>query len=147
MDSAWKFLTVIVAVVGAWIAYRQHFLAREKFKLDLFEKRFAVFSAVRTFLSHIMSEGKLDYGSLATFRGATAEASFLFGDDMTSYIGEIDTRAMRMKKLAISYKDMPIGDQRSQLVEEESQELVWLIDQLPMLKSKFEPYLKFRLWH
>lgn len=37
--------TVIVAVVGAYIAFQQFWLASERLNRDLFEKRFSVFAA------------------------------------------------------------------------------------------------------
>ncbi|MBI4190997.1 MAG: hypothetical protein HY525_10725 [Betaproteobacteria bacterium] len=45
----WKLLTLLVAVFATYVAYRQYALGRERFKLDLFEKRFAVFAATRRF--------------------------------------------------------------------------------------------------
>jgi hypothetical protein len=53
MDNFWKFATVAVAVVTLYIAFQQFWLAKEKLKLDLFEKRFAVFAAARDFLSKV----------------------------------------------------------------------------------------------
>ena len=43
----WKLLTILIAIFLPYVAYRQYRLDREKFKLDLFEKRFAVFVATR----------------------------------------------------------------------------------------------------
>jgi hypothetical protein len=47
------FLTFAVAAIVALITYKQFRLEREKFKLDLFDKRFAVFfSGERIFEIH-----------------------------------------------------------------------------------------------
>jgi hypothetical protein len=54
-------------------------LRRERFKLDLFEKRFKVFSGARTFLSQIMREGQLkDLNPLWEYRAAIGEATLFF---------------------------------------------------------------------
>lgn len=43
-DDVWKILTLLVAGDVAFIGYLKFYLAREKLKLDLFEKRFSVFA-------------------------------------------------------------------------------------------------------
>jgi len=48
------FLTIIVGILVAFIAYRQFVLVNEKFKLDLFEKRFAIYLGVESFLAYII---------------------------------------------------------------------------------------------
>lgn len=61
----WKLTTVVLAIFAAYIAYQQYRLGREKFKLDLFEKRFAVFSGTRRFHTHILTDSDLkDYNYL-----------------------------------------------------------------------------------
>ena len=148
MDSVWKTITFLLATAGAYVAYQQFRLSKEKFKLDLFEKRFAVFAGVRSFLSEILREGRMkDYNPLFAFRAATAEASFLFGEDVTSYIDEIDKRALKMHSLNIRYQSNQATEDRPRNLDEATKELEWLIDQLPLLKVKFAPYLKFEQWH
>ena len=41
------FLTPLIAIIVAYIAYRQHLTARAKLNLDLFEKRLAVYNQAR----------------------------------------------------------------------------------------------------
>jgi len=44
-------------------------------------------------------------------------------------------------------KPLPEGDERSRLASAESDELLWLSNQLGELKKEFAPYLKFTVWH
>jgi hypothetical protein len=83
-----KLTTVVLATVAAYVAYRQYQLGREKFKLDLFEKRFAVFAGTPS--------------------------------------------------------PLPVGTERTQLCHEIHENLGWLVDQLPELKKRFSPYMKFK---
>lgn len=147
MDDFWKFLTVIVACFGAYMAYQQFRLSREKFKLDLFEKRFSVFAGVRLFLSEVMRDGKTDLKAIFEYRASIAEASFLFEADVIDHLEEIYKRAVRMNTLDMKLKEVPVGEERNKLVAQEGEELTWLTDQLPVLKVKFERYLKFHVWH
>ena len=142
----WKFVTILIAIWASYIAYQQVRTAREKFKLDLFEKRFQVFSGARCLLSKILVTANVDLEALFEYRGAIAEASFLFGEDITEYLEEIYRRALRLHTLHQTMDPLPRGDERSRLASEISNELKWLNEQLPELKKRFAPYLKFAVW-
>lgn len=77
----WKLTTFIVAGFAAYIAYRQYRLGREKFKLDLFEKRFKVFAGVRLFLTHVLRNSNVTMENIWEYRAAIGEASFLFSGE------------------------------------------------------------------
>jgi hypothetical protein len=66
----------LVAAIVAWIAYQQFRLAREKFKLDLFEKRFAVYSAARKLLSIIAQKANIENKDLFEFLRDTHDSYF-----------------------------------------------------------------------
>lgn len=104
---------LLLAVVAAWIAYRQYSLGRAKFKLDLFEKRFVVFAATRKLLSEIARDARVSLGQLFEFRGGVAEASFLFGTDIADYLKVIDENTVQLHTLIEGPSPMPVGDQRS----------------------------------
>jgi hypothetical protein len=50
-------VTLVIGLIAAGIAYRQYRIARAKFKLDLFEKRHAVFLETWAFLSKFFRPG------------------------------------------------------------------------------------------
>jgi hypothetical protein len=52
-------ITAFTAVIVAIVAIQQFLLAKEKFKLDLFEKRYAVFKGTR------FETTKREYGRIA----------------------------------------------------------------------------------
>ena len=70
---------LLIAGAVALIAYRQYRLAGERFKLDMFEKRFAVYKAAQRFLTVIFRDAKVDLDKLFDFRRDTQDATFLFG--------------------------------------------------------------------
>lgn len=45
----------VIAAVGAWVALQQMHIARVKLQHDLYERRYAVFEAVRRFLDEAVS--------------------------------------------------------------------------------------------
>jgi len=67
----------IIAGIAAWIAFRQSQHARNKLKLDLFDKRMAVFGAVREALGDIARQGALtNEQQLFYLQGTRAPSSF-----------------------------------------------------------------------
>jgi hypothetical protein len=143
MDDAWKALAALVAVIAALIAYQQVLVARQRLKLDLFEKRFAVFAAVRRFLSLILQDARVNMEHFHQYRAAVAEADFLFEPDITSFLKEIDQRALKLWARHEGLKEVPVGDQRTKLVSESSEDLKWLIERLPLLRPTFSPCFAF----
>jgi hypothetical protein len=143
----WKLTTVVFAAFGVYLAYQQNRLGREKFKLDLFEKRFTVFAGTRTLLTEIMIAGTVkDLKPLWAYGAAIGEASFLFNDEVTEYLEEIYKRATVLYTHANIMDPLPVGDERSRLATLMSEDLTWLKDQLPELKNRFAPYMKFTVW-
>ena len=142
----WKLVTVLIAAFASYIAYRQWVLGREKFKLDLFEKRFAVFAATRKFLTHVLTAANVSIEQLFEYRAGIAEGTFLFDDDITDYLKSIDEKALRLHTTMEVMASLPVGDDRARASAEASDLIRWLTDQLPELKIRFAPYLKFRTW-
>jgi hypothetical protein len=140
------FLTFIIGGLVVFVARSQYLLARERFKLDLFEKRFAVYKGVQSFLTNIMRDAKVTIEILIQFRAKTQDSIFLFDDEITKYLKGVDEKALKFHEIAEELKDLPKGDQRSKLAKEHTKLLRWLFDQLPKLKDIFSPYLKFKKW-
>jgi hypothetical protein len=142
----WKLLTLLVAAFATYVAYRQYALGRERFKLDLFEKRFAVFAATRRLLSHVLHDADVSLEQLFEYRAGVAEATFLFDSDITDYLKSIDEKALRLRTIMETMKALPVGEARTKAAGEVSEATQWLTEQLPELKNRFSPYLKFRTW-
>lgn len=136
-------VTFIIGLVAASIAFLQWKLSRQRFKLDLFDKRYAVFQAVRKFLSVIFQDASFKDKDLFEFYAGTSDAAFLFNDDIPKYIDQIKEIALSMRTTSLKYDLLPVGEQRNKLVEEESKQLEWLIDQLTKSEEIFESYLGF----
>jgi hypothetical protein len=146
VEIFWKLLTVLIAALVAYVEYRQHRLGREKFKLDLFEKRFTVFAAARRLLTHVLCHGNVSREHFFEYRTSVGEATFLFESAITDYLDSIDKKALQLWTLTEEMKPLPVGEERSRVAGEISQTVGWLINQLPQLKIRFGPYLKFGTW-
>jgi hypothetical protein len=142
----WKLLTVLVAVFAVWIAFQQYQVARNKIKLDLFEKRFSVFVGTRKFLSLVLQKGDVALDDLFSYRASIAEADFLFEEELVKYLWQIDSRALGLHTTTETMRPLPVSDERSRLAQRWADEIGWLTGQLPELKKQFGPYMSFRKW-
>ena len=98
-------LTPTVAVLGSFIAYRQWRLAQNKLKLDLFDRRFSVYEAARTFLASIMTSGKAKDEEVFKFMVATREAKWLLNASVAEYLDkQLYHKAIVLQTLASERK-------------------------------------------
>lgn len=83
------FVALIIGLIAAWIAYHQYRVAHAKLKLDLFDKRYAIFLDTWKILSEVVSQGVQRTGGLSTpFNNNLPQAAFLFGPDVEAYLNK-----------------------------------------------------------
>ena len=146
MPAALSFITLLLAGIVTWVGYQQYLLARARFRLDLFDKRFAVYKATQKFLSTILGAARFEMEEFWQFRRDTQDAPFLFRVDIVEFLDAIDKAALDLRTAARSYEHLPVGDERTRLVNREAAVLKQLTDDLPRLRDVFAPYLSFRTW-
>ncbi|MBT9382747.1 hypothetical protein KM176_02635 [Pseudooceanicola sp. CBS1P-1] len=103
----------------------------------------ALFEGTRGFLSAILKEATFTDDELWEFTDVCQRARFLLSADTAKYLQVIRTRSLIMRTKQVQFKKLPVGPERSKLVDEEGAELKWLTDQLPLIFDVFTPYLKF----
>jgi hypothetical protein len=143
------FLSVITTIVGAavgWVGFQQFRLARERFKLDLFQKRFAIFEATQKFLP-VALYAPFTHEQLIKFMLDTDTAVFLFDDDIEKYLTEIQRRATNLWAIHEEQKDLePASPKRMELGRKREANRDELTELQNQLRDKFSPYLKFKNW-
>lgn len=135
--------TLIVGLSVAYVAWQQWNLSKAKLRLDLFDRRYKIYEATKTFLLQISSATTFSHLELVTFYAGTADAQFLFDSDVVDYLALIRKRAVGMTTHKKVYERLPEGEERSRHVEAEADDLVWLHEQLTAITKVFNPYLSF----
>ena len=133
----------IIAVFVAYIAYQQWRVNQASLRERLFERRIAVFKQTQTFLSEILRDAKCSDDNLLNFHDTPQIARFLFDKKMSDYLSEVRKRALKLRFYSAKLEALPVGDERSKMVDLEGEELKWLTDQLAVIFERFEPYLNF----
>lgn len=71
-------LTPITAVLALYIGFRQNRLQKEQLRLQLYERRAAVFRSYVDFLSRIVFANRVTDEDVVRYRSAIVDAQFLF---------------------------------------------------------------------
>lgn len=133
--------TLAVSAGVAYVAWKQWRVARNRFRLDLFDRRYKVYEAAREFLRAIQSEPQFQHQQLFAFDAGTADALFFFKADVVSYLKQLRSRALDLRELIRSGAAVPSGSQAVPHVDQEKNELLWFIEQNATITNKFTSYL------
>jgi len=139
-------VTLINALLVIIITIKQYYLSRDRFKYDLFEKRYNVYKASQVFLTKFFQKATVELEDLFNFRAGTQDATFLFKDDIAKYLKKIDSQALKLWEKKERIKDVHESKERSKIAEEITQLSGKLNGHLRELKKIFKPYLAFKKW-
>ena len=92
-------LTLILAGVTACFASVQHNLDKNRLRAELFDRRVAVYDAMKRFVSDIISSGTGEMKSLMEMLRETRHAQFLFksSDDISGFIFHFYKQGVELK--------------------------------------------------
>ena len=140
------FFTLCNALIVAIVAVGQYILSKEKFKFDMFNKRYGVYKNTQVFLTKIIRDAKIEMEDIFEFRAGTQDSVFFFKKDIPNYLKNIDNKALELWEIHKSLDGVPKGEERSKMCRKQTDLLNWLLKKLPELKDRFAPYLKFKTW-
>jgi hypothetical protein len=139
------FLTPVVAAIAVYIAYQQWQTNERKLKLDTYDRRLRVYRRLTEFLDLTTRDFKPDPREIGRFRGEVAEADFLFGPEIATYLAEVSSQASDSWRAHSAYRDstqeLPPGYNHQKVVEDMHERSSWLIKQHDVALAKFGKYL------
>lgn len=131
-----------IAFVGAFIAWQQVEIAREKLRHDAYDRRFKLYDAAGKFLAQIIKSAKIDGDDVREYREGIGEAVFLLDEETAAFLISIADRAQFAMVNQEEMDGMPSGPERSALARKKGETIQWMFQQFPILTSKFRPYLQ-----
>jgi hypothetical protein len=139
-------LTPLIAVIAAYIAYQQFRTNRNKLRLDLYDRRFSLYSAFADLCVSVGSSMKPGSEELNRFLQARHATQFLFGSQTAAYMETVRLKAVRLQYLDFQIRDggLPVGDDRTRAANEQSELALWFADQFEVSRSHFARYLRFK---
>jgi hypothetical protein len=134
--------TTMIALIVAYVAVQQWRVSRAKLKLDLFDRRYAIFMEVWKILSEVVHKGtrETNLGLFTPFNNLIPQAKFLFGEEIGQYLETLTTKWTRLHGIE--------GMQKQSTYAQEKYELTgWFKEQADNeVKRRFAPYLTFEKW-
>lgn len=145
--------SIILAIVAyiSWLQYqtnkRQQWVNEERFKLDLFKKRFKVFDATRNVILQIIDSSDIDKQKINEFRMNASDAGFLFNDKISEYLEEMFKKAVMLNSVVSESKAVRPGGRLEKLYKKQDEITKWFDSQSKEeVKKLFSPYLQFEVW-
>lgn len=139
-------LTPTIACFVAYIAWQQHRTARDKLRLDLFDRRYAIYRGLMKLFSQVNAYRTVTDDALSAFWSDTGQKRFLFGKDVRDYMDEVHAKAvdlLQARDLIDPERNVPDA-QRNKAIEESGELVIWFHEQMSgKAMAKFEPYLGF----
>ncbi|GAB3033886.1 hypothetical protein GCM10027285_15710 [Oleiagrimonas citrea] len=134
----------IIAAIAAWIAFRQSQIARNKLKLDLFDKRMEVYSAVREALGCITRQGNLTQEQQLQYLQGTRTARWVFGIEVAHYLDEALWHKIVDLELHNTMSKEPSGPERTKHIQKRAEVFKWLVQQYKDFDALVAEYLELR---
>ncbi|WP_133717092.1 hypothetical protein [Methylocaldum gracile] len=136
-------LTPTVAFFGIFIAFRQWRTAQNKLKLELFDRRLAVYEVALKFIAAITAHGKVKDDELFQFLSGVREAKWLLSVEIAEYLDkELYRNAVDLHCLEEELQEMPHSEQRKTNIHKQAEIKKWFVKQFDVLDEKFSLFLK-----
>jgi hypothetical protein len=136
----------VAACFASYIAWRQFQTARNKLKLDLFDKRYAVFEKITAFMASMIVDDNFKSTAIVKFLRDTNSARFLFEDnkDITNYIDMLMRKATDLLMLKQNEdKALAAGDKEGNQ-QKQTELFLWFEAQLKEVDDIFKEYLALK---
>lgn len=134
-------LTPLIALIAAGVAYNQWKTAKNKLKLDLYEKRLGVYQAVRDAIGQIMVHGKVSAEVETAYLVGISGAKWLYDKKMDDYLNK-ELWMIISKLHAVQAEQIGAPDQeRREAIHKQFVVLGEVNNHLQGIDSKFYPFL------
>lgn len=148
-DPHWTaYLTAVgtpaIALVAVGIAHRQWATARDKVRLDLYDRRVAIYEAVQTAMGQMLRKGDVNQQDEQDYLIGVAGSQWLFGDEVRHFLEkEFWNQLMEHQRLVAELQDAPVGPIRGELARLRGESFKWFQNQTERVDALFMPYLSF----
>lgn len=131
-------LLAVIAACAAWIAAQQMIIARQKLNHDLFDRRFAVFTATQDHLVACLSRDGGTQEDTGAFYKATRAAPFLFNKEINDFLAEVMKASINIQVFGKHVGNTSLSDhQKFMDIHHKAQ--LWAADEYERLTARFQP--------
>jgi hypothetical protein len=134
-------VAVVVGLVASYIAWRQWQTAKHRLRLDMFDRRLAVYNAVKNLIGIVQVHGGTLHDDLQRFYRDIRGAEFLFDGDTRDLIMKIGSMVFRARMARQSADRRGPSAAADGLIDEEEAILEFLQTLDQRLEQLFARYL------
>ncbi|MFQ3193963.1 MAG: hypothetical protein ACI9N3_000775 [Colwellia sp.] len=138
-------LPLVMSIFLAYIAYNQLTTNRNKLKLDLYNKRFEIYTSALKFYQELMVEGTSSE-THKDFINKKEAAKFLFSKDTSIYtlLDEMHDKSFKINHFKSKSLELANNSKAFDLASKNSHDAVmWFEPAIKNLRAKLEPFLSF----
>jgi hypothetical protein len=148
MSFSYSIIAAVIAVFGVWVAACQVWIAREKLRLDAFDRQYnrrvAVYEATRTLLASVF-HGNISDADIRDYGLKTLDAQFLFDSNLHNFLTEVRNRGAAWRDADSAAEREQPGEQKSAYLNMRSEHLTWITEQGDQrFPARFERFLKYK---
>jgi hypothetical protein len=121
-------VAVIAALIAAYIALRQWWTAHDRLRLDMYERRFAIYDATKTLVNVVTLHGQTTRDDLANFYAGIRGAEFLFDEETRGFLETIGQMGFKARMKRTSLERSPNHPRADNLIDEEETVIRFLSD-------------------
>lgn len=145
LPTATLLLGVVTLMVTGYIALQQWQINKNKLRLDLFDRRWAVFEAAMRLAASAVHKPTITSDDLREFATATRGVRFLFNKSLEEYCDKLRTEAVAILFENRKLEDLPVGDERTTIAKTLEGRLFWFSDQIDTgIPKRFARFMKIR---
>ena len=139
-------LSAVIATTTAVIVVLQYGLARLRWRLDLYDKRYPVFADTMGYIASIVRSAAVTLDQTSQFLRETMAKDFLFGHEVHDFLKSLYDKGVDLwtAQQVINGKTRADEISREARVHEAAAIQKWFGDQLGVAKTVFEPYLRIK---
>jgi hypothetical protein len=148
LQTTQALLTPLIGLVVAYVAFQQWLTNRRRLKLELFDRRYAVYRATKDAILEVVHKADISDDSCNTYIAATGDSEFLFGQDVVNYLKELWSNMIEVSTFHRLYEQGEIQrkpeEERLKAIADNHEHLKWFTAQLTGAKDVFSAYLQFK---
>lgn len=132
-----------VTIFLAYLAYQQMRINKQKLKLDLYNKRFEIYTDTLKFYQELIGE-EISKETHLKFINSKEAALFLFSTDPEIYkiLDELHAKSFKVSGFKKNYKNLVNApDVMLEANNEMQQALSWTMEKMPILQKRLRKFL------
>ncbi len=148
MEKVQIVITVVLSGLTLMFLRGQYMIQQYRVKMDLFDRRFKVYSHVRKFISTGSKEGGTKLEIVQDFLSNIPEYEFIFDNngEIVKYIDDLWKRGLDLSHLQEQIRELnsypESSHERDQLILEKRPHMKFFTHEYEMVKTRFSKYLQ-----